>query len=235
MGVKIRVENYRVLRKIERDLPKGVCALVGPNGSGKTTLLDVLDSAQGDPDQWNLEGINDRGGLEGLRNIHAGDGEKVELGVELDNLRWTIQLTVGSPPTPLVYEEFVHQDGDLMIQRSLNKPGTIVRDGKDINVGENSALKVLAQEQYVAKSPGWSSIYIQPLDALVGYRLYPPYHLDLIRNYGSDIFLQIMFCARTGQIYFPFFGHGATGARRDIDMSSSSRGSGTHSPMSSRI
>jgi predicted ATPase len=41
MSIRLRVENYRALRKIDWELPRGVCALVGPNGSGKTTLLEV--------------------------------------------------------------------------------------------------------------------------------------------------------------------------------------------------
>ena len=42
MPVRIRVQNYRVLRNVDWQLPEGVSALVGPNGSGKTTLLSVL-------------------------------------------------------------------------------------------------------------------------------------------------------------------------------------------------
>jgi predicted ATPase len=187
MGVKILAENYRALRKIEWDLPKGVCALVGPNGSGKTTLLDVPEVLKEALINGVARGVSEHGGIEGLRNLHAQENDKVELGIELDNLRWTIKLSVVSQTNGLLYEEFVHQDGNQVIHRPSDKSGVILRDNKEFTVGDVSALKILAQEQYLSKNPGWSTIYRPPIDALGAYRLYPSYSLEVVRTYGSEV------------------------------------------------
>jgi predicted ATPase len=186
VGVKVLAENYRVLRKVEWDLPKGVCALVGPNGSGKTTLLDVLEVLKESLINGVPSGIIGRSGLEGLRNLYAKNSDKVALGIAFDSLHWTVHLSIGGRATPLVYGESVLQDGRQVINRQPDKPTSIFRDGKEQTVGDTSTLKILVQDSYSPRSP-WDGTFHPPLDALVEYRLYPPYHLESIRNNGSEI------------------------------------------------
>ena len=82
MGVRLQVENYRVLRKIDWELPQGVCALVGPNGSGKTTLLDVPVMLGDFLRDGVSNGFDRHGTLDGLRNLEAPKNERMLLTVK---------------------------------------------------------------------------------------------------------------------------------------------------------
>jgi predicted ATPase len=92
MSVRLRVENYRVLRKIDWDLPKGVCALVGPNGSGKTTLLDVPVLLRDLVFQTYGGAFARHGTHEGLVNLQAPPGAVVTLGVDSDSVTWNVEV-----------------------------------------------------------------------------------------------------------------------------------------------
>jgi predicted ATPase len=110
MSVRLQVENYRVLRKIDWELPKGVCALVGPNGSGKTTLLDVPVLLR-DLLHYTYEGAFTRHGMyEGLLNLHAPLGATITLGVA-GSLEWTIQVAFDQGIARF-HEKFPGYEGD---------------------------------------------------------------------------------------------------------------------------
>ncbi len=92
MSVRLKVENYRVLRRIDWELPKGVCALVGPNGSGKTTLLDVPVVLRDLAHNTYGGAFTRHGTYEGLLNLHASPGALVTLGVVYDSVEWRVEV-----------------------------------------------------------------------------------------------------------------------------------------------
>jgi predicted ATPase len=111
MSVRLRVENYRVLRKIDWDLPKGVCALVGPNGSGKTTLLDVPVLLRDLVHDTFENAFKRHGTYEGLGNLHAPSGAVVFVGSVVEFVQWGVHVALVSDG-PLFNEKFPGSDNE---------------------------------------------------------------------------------------------------------------------------
>lgn len=92
MNATLHVRNLRALRHA-RFSPRGVQALVGPNGSGKTTLLLVLKMLRAAYDRGLPEAADlALGGAFNLVSAGADEDERVEIEVELDDLRWALGL-----------------------------------------------------------------------------------------------------------------------------------------------
>jgi predicted ATPase len=172
MGIRIIAENYRPLRKIAWDLPKGVCALVGPNGSGKTTLLEVPEVLRDVLANGADPGLSAHGDYRSIRNLHAGHEEDALLGIDLidgDSVDLRVRMQFTTPAAGPQYRQ------------TLSKNGTILVDDKGENQGGNP-LKKAAYETFADPRTG---LLQPPMSALTAYRLYPSYAIDYLRRSGS--------------------------------------------------
>ena len=171
MSVRLRVENYRVLRKIDWELPAGVCALVGPNGSGKTTLLEVPEILRDIFANGVWKGLEEHGSRETLRNLQADPAEHVKLEIILDSVEWQI---------------------DIICDEEAGRPlsyGETIRDNQAV-VGETKHAQNPAPEHTAFRSWAYEeqnkTKLREPVHRLTQYRFYRPYDLEKIR-YGSDL------------------------------------------------
>lgn len=175
MRVTIVVESYRALRRVRWTLPRGVSALVGPNGSGKTTLLDIPELLRHALQHDVRTAIDERGGPGNLRNAQANRNVPVILGVELDELRWQLDLSpMGAAYSPLQGEHAFVGDG-IAFDRNTPVPGLETR--------QDDARPLLARFVDLAEGAA-----LRPLVSLLkGYRLYHAYDLASIRVNGSQV------------------------------------------------
>lgn len=92
MPVRIQVENYRVLKKVDWELPRGVCPLVGPNGSGKTTLLRCFQFFREALANGIDEAVVRYGGIDNLARLDAGANALSRMSLTLDELGWQVEM-----------------------------------------------------------------------------------------------------------------------------------------------
>ncbi len=180
MAVRLEVENYRVLRKIAWELPKGVCALVGPNGCGKTTLLELIEVLRDILANGVGRGLEQHGTSEGFRNFHASGDERVRLALVWDGLRWALDF--GDAWGPGTYDEVILQDQALVSELKRGSDKWAYR-GKVLGAPQETAFRQFAYEPYGGGAP--QARLLPPTSYLADYRLYRPYHLDPIRVGGS--------------------------------------------------
>lgn len=102
----LTARNFYGLRDL-RFAPTGVSLLVGPNGAGKTTTLLLLKLLRAALDRGLPEAIAlVLGGAQGLKHRDATDDETVEVGVQLDELRWVLRLRA---TVDFAMEESLHE------------------------------------------------------------------------------------------------------------------------------
>jgi len=173
MRVTILVENFRALRKVRWEIPRGVSALVGPNGSGKTTLLDIPDLLRHAIERDVSKALNVRGGPGNLRNVLAEKNAPLVLGVSLDDLTWQLELSPkGAFASPLEGERASHGAAVAFDRRipilSLSLP----------------AGDVPLLERFVDLPAG--AAFAPLLSWLKSFHLYKSYDIDSIRRSGSQ-------------------------------------------------
>ena len=182
MPVRIEVENFRVLEKVEWDLPKGVCPLVGPNGSGKTTLLRGFRFLRDTLASGVEAAIEGHGGPDDFVRIDAGTDAMVRFVLKLDRLSWQLQVHVDRRRRRLASGETVIVDGQQVLSRNLGEE-SFSFDGKKFN--GTTGLRVVAQERFPSddsrKGP-----FAPPVSFLNGYRLYEPIAFEQLRA-GSKL------------------------------------------------
>jgi predicted ATPase len=181
MSVTLYAENYRALRKIKWELPKGVCALVGPNGSGKTTLLEVPELLR----SVMYDGFSKLGGnrgFEGLRNLQAAPAASVKLGIDLEEIKWHISVDIDDDRNSIVtFRELLHEGDALLFDRAPGKD-EFTYNGS-VRRGETT-LHALALDKYLRPK---TNTLNPPVSWLAEYRLYRPYNLDQFRQYASPV------------------------------------------------
>ncbi|MEO7327063.1 MAG: ATP-binding protein [Minicystis sp.] len=91
--MKFFARNFLGLPNVEWE-PRGVCLVVGPNGSGKTSLLNALGFLLVAFSQSVPRAVQHLGGASGLKHRGAAADEPVVLGIQVDNLRWELELRV---------------------------------------------------------------------------------------------------------------------------------------------
>jgi predicted ATPase len=91
---------------------------VGANGAGKTTTLLLLKLLRAALDRGLPEAVGVvLGGTHGLKHRDATEDEPIEIGVQLDELRWAIQLRPDGATVDHLTEESLHDDEREVFRR----------------------------------------------------------------------------------------------------------------------
>ncbi len=113
----LHVRNLRALRFVNFQ-PDQVCALIGANGTGKTTLLEVFRLLRLTYERGLAEAVSIvfKGGGN-LRSWGTSDDEPIEIGVELGDIYWMIQLIPRDGSVADVTHERLSERGHVIFER----------------------------------------------------------------------------------------------------------------------
>lgn len=125
----LTIENLRGLRKVHWS-PQRLTVLIGANGAGKSTMLLALKLLRTALDRGLPEATRlTLGGNQGLKHREALDDDPVELGVDLDDLRWRIRLRPRDASVDYLAEESLYLGEKRIFQRdALGNFIVLVRD-----------------------------------------------------------------------------------------------------------
>jgi energy-coupling factor transporter ATP-binding protein EcfA2 len=142
MSLKLKIENYRGLRKVECTFPTGVSVVVGPNGAGKTTLLKVPELFRHAYERGWSKALEHHGGLHQFKHVAAAPEDSVRLELERGELRWVVDFDgsldeVGAPV------EDVLLAGVLIGSRDDTRAITLA-NGARVGHAQHSVLRVIA-------------------------------------------------------------------------------------------
>ncbi len=113
----LHVRNLRALHLVCWK-PEPLSVLIGANGTGKTTLLQTLKLLRLAYERGLPEAVKEvLGGSGNLRYTGAGDGEPVELGLDLGEARWRIQLTPREGSVDYLTDERLYDGGREVFSR----------------------------------------------------------------------------------------------------------------------
>jgi predicted ATPase len=135
------VKNLRALKNVDNWNPDGVSLLIGANGAGKTTLLKSLQLLR-----LAYEGnIHDAvsyvfGGSYNLRSRYAMADERIELVLEIDHVRWTLEL-IPNEGSAAIGKELFSVNGKMLFSRQ--GLGQIEFDDKAMAGDEKTGLRTL--------------------------------------------------------------------------------------------
>lgn len=125
---KLRLKNWKNFTDAGIDLQERMF-LVGPNASGKSNLLDAFRFLRdlASPGGGFREAARRRGGVIAIRCLAARRKSDVEIGVDLqegEGHRWKYELAFHEDGRrPLVRQERVLRDGEVIIERPDKKDG----------------------------------------------------------------------------------------------------------------
>ncbi len=110
---RLSLRNWRNFREVDIDLPERVF-LVGPNASGKSNFLDVFRFLRDVAGKGLAYAVDEeRGGLSGIRSLHARQNPNVEIDVSIVDASgepWSYRLAFGRSSltaAPVVVDERV--------------------------------------------------------------------------------------------------------------------------------
>lgn len=113
----LHIRNLRTLHYVCWK-PESLSVLIGANGSGKTTLLQTLRLLRWAYERGLPEAVKEvLGGSGNLRYMGAGDGEPVELGLDIGKAQWRIQLTPREESVDYLTDERLYDDGREVFSR----------------------------------------------------------------------------------------------------------------------
>jgi predicted ATPase len=113
----LRVRNFYALRNFRWSLG-GVSVLTGANGTGKTSVLLALKVIRAAFDRGLPEAVSQTlGGSYNLRNHDAAEDEPTELGIELDDLSWRVQLRPRGVTVDYLTDESLTLGGETIFTR----------------------------------------------------------------------------------------------------------------------
>lgn len=110
ISMRLVIENYRGLRRVDCTIPSGVSVVVGPNGAGKTTLLRVPELFRHAYARGWSRGLEHHGGLHQFKNVAARPDELVRLRLERGGLCWEVDFSGAIEGTAMPSED-VFVDG----------------------------------------------------------------------------------------------------------------------------
>jgi len=91
--MKLIAQNFLGLERVAWE-PRDVSLVVGPNGSGKTSLLQAFAFLRNSFARSVPEAVESLGGARGLKRVRAAAEDPVVIGLEVDDFRWELELSV---------------------------------------------------------------------------------------------------------------------------------------------
>jgi predicted ATPase len=144
-SLTITARNFYGLREF-RFAPTEVSLIVGPNGAGKTTTLLLLKLLRAALDRGLAEAIAVvLNGPQGLKHRDAADDEMVEIGVQLDELRWALRLRAGGAMVDTATEESLHEGEREVFRRDAL--GNFTHGERRLHVDNRLGLRAVLDSQ----------------------------------------------------------------------------------------
>lgn len=115
--MKLVAQNFLGLQRIEWQ-PDGVSIVVGPNGSGKTSLLRAFEFLQNTFLSSVLKAVYSLGGARGLKRHGAKADEPVMLSLEVEDLKWELELNVQGATVAEFPGERLYIGDEVVVRRT---------------------------------------------------------------------------------------------------------------------
>ncbi len=137
----LTVKNLRALPNVANWNPSDVSLLIGADGAGKTTLLKSLQFLRLAYEGSVQDAVTQVfGGSYNLRARAALADEPIELTLEMDRAKWTVEL-IPSDGSAVLGKEIFSVGGDLLFSR--RGMGPIEFDGQSVAADEKNGLRTL--------------------------------------------------------------------------------------------
>ncbi len=137
----LQVRNLRALRKVSWS-PEPLSVLIGANGAGKTTLLQTLKLLRLAYER-SLSGAVSTvlGGSGNLRSWRMTEEDSVEIGIDIGEVSWRIQLTPKEGSVDNITHERLSEQGREIFSR--DSLGTFMYGGERIEPSPQLGLRAL--------------------------------------------------------------------------------------------
>ncbi|MCB9760299.1 MAG: ATP-binding protein [Alphaproteobacteria bacterium] len=176
----LRMENFRVLRKVDWD-PEGVSLLTGPNGSGKTTMLDALEFLRGLFLYGHESGFSAVGGSY-FRRLGTPPEEPVSFEVEVGAVRWVLRFPMSMTGLRGQYGEELYHGEQRVLRAGVFEEGwTLHLDGEEqrLQVDERRCCAKVLWD--MGRAP-----WMKPLVSALGdMQIHHVYDLEQVRQHQA--------------------------------------------------
>jgi len=174
----LHVRNVRAVRTAVWT-PEPVSVLIGANGAGKTTLIKTLKLLKNAYEQDLAKAVtNVLGGSFNLKSWGISEEDVVEIGIDLDNVSWRIQLIPREGTVDYLTSEYLLENGREVFSR--DSLGVFTYGDERIEPGKHIGLRILMDRgthEYAVRTIA---------QFLQGIAAYDDIDLWSIREYGSN-------------------------------------------------
>ena len=144
--MKLIAQDFLGLERVAWE-PRDVSLVVGPNGSGKTSLLQTFGFLQRAVTDGVPKAVQHLGGARGLKRHGAASDASVLLGLEVEGLRWELELSVEGSSVGEFPGERVTLGDDVLLRRV---PGS-----KEWSFGDERVVDTLKDEPRTCLDAAW--------------------------------------------------------------------------------
>lgn len=175
----IYVRNLRALRKVNWCPEPPITVLIGANGTGKTTLLQTLKLLslayqRGLPEAVRIV----LGGSSNLKTWGINEEEPVEIGLDIDEVSWRIQLVEREGSVDYLNNEYLSERGQVIFSR--DSLGEFFFAGERIEPSQQLGLRALMDRGVHDPALRVMAVFLQNIS------VYHDPDLWTLRHKGSD-------------------------------------------------